>query len=115
MLSDERFGGLYDAGMQFGPGIYQWVPERDWAQLICAELLPLVDWLKQRDIRIIAAGHWNIKAPDPILFLSSPIPHQDIVVQFARLKSGVVLKPDFIGCTEHRLSLVFEGNPVNTR
>jgi hypothetical protein len=98
--------------MEFRPGIFQWIPEAEWHQYVCAELLPIMTWLKQHEIEITAIGHWNIKAPDLVIFLSGPIPHRQLLADFPRHHAALVLRPDFIGCNDHRITVVYEKEPI---
>jgi hypothetical protein len=98
--------------MEFASGIYKWLPKGEWDPNICRELKPVIRWLADQQIQIAAYGLWNIKSPDPVIFLDSPLPYDLLKKAFPPRNPDLMIEPDFVGCREHRLTVVFEGTPV---
>ena len=112
-LAEPKRVSLETMNERYAPRVFKWLLTSEWDSNICDELTPVIAWLRTRGIVIIAMGFENQWTPNLVIFVSEPLPFQDLSAQFERTNEQLLLRDGFIGCKKHYFGVVFEGNPVD--
>ncbi|NOU51279.1 hypothetical protein HG263_12150 [Pseudoalteromonas sp. JBTF-M23] len=88
--------------------IFRWFEQAEIEAFINGEVKQVLQALEIQGVAILDGGLWNVRAPDPVLYTNSAFIHSTELKNIEFDRMNIILKENFIGFKDRRLSIVFE-------